>query len=699
MRASLVSIYSVTLLGCLFGAGTAALASEKDASMHSKPGRKARPKAFLPGKVKEAPPIEDVHTAAGQERIPRGGGKVEHVASAPADRKVHRSKSTDKTKSTKEESVRTSTKKIFVRKKTPKKVKRVSKNKKVKGKKAKAEEKKAKEAAAKQNAHKTRSMTKCLDRYGKLVCGFWYMTTGLYDHEVLPVSPPPVSMSPTVGISLATFGPSELLMEQLDNFMLYTMHETMIAVHVSSSETVYGSAQAQACASSMYPGRVVVSPINFKSGWGSPFILLSHLLNYVTFRSYGINPQYFVFVPRNMRFFKPGLECFVSHVKMSIRGGGTPSPMGREKWSSSCRKEKPKEFQKLFKTTNFSRIMIMTSYHEGMMSPSSIMESFVEWVSNEVAGGMQTFQKITFAFEEWYFQSWTVNHYRELTTAKEPPGSYVGGNKTYAYPRNLVFGGDAKQPVSPNNAVVMDRHQKQGQICSEYEKLFRTFNGSVREDVSVVALQWKGSCQRNFAMDRIAGFYDSNVGFVGVKRVGDHVGDFLMPVLNAAPGVPADASVKTHCYGPLWSGFKLPRGEIKGRQQKKLDEWKQFILSRDPDDCIHESEFYTRLHEGSNSKPIPDTCKRILATTLTPRTGRNIIRNTTKCHNSPYYFEYPPQCSGGWNGILKNYRKLCDALRYQVEHGLDTTKILGQLQAAGVQAAQQKVAALAAGRP
>ena len=529
-------------------------------------------------------------------------------------------------------------------------------------KKKKADEK----AAAKAALALRLASERCLKTYSKLVCDYWKMTTGTPDHDAFPLTGTPVPKNPLVAVSVSTFGPAELLMEQLDNFVRYTMSSTIFAVHVSANETPYGSAQAQACMRDKYPGRVVVSPVNFRSQWASPFILLSHLLNYVTLRSYGIEPKYVVFMPRNTRLFRAGLECLVTEVKISSQGTGVPSPLSREKWSSTARKEKPHEFLSMFGVKNETDVMISTSYHEGSYYPGHVMEAFVDWVSTK-AGGMKTFGRLPLAMEEWYLQSWTVMHFTEMTNATTESGSFrANDNETYTISQKLIFGGTNVRKVQPYNAVVMDRHRKAN--CGALMEKFHTVNGSVVDDIPIFAVDYMKSCSRNYDMNRLPHFYGTNTAFVAVKRLGDHMGDYTIPMALAGPAVPKDATVQTHCAGPLWSGERITAEQYKLRMEQKVQEYGDFIASQDPYDCIHESHFYTRNKVTfPGAAVMPDSCQRILSTVSTPATFRSIIRNTTKCRASPHYFMFPEGCRGGsWD---KKANKECGPIKKSVDEG------------------------------
>lgn len=480
----------------------------------------------------------------------------------------------------------------------------------------------------------------CVKKYSPFVCDFWMMTTGRADYDVLPVEPPLVTQDPFLAVSIAAFGPVELLMDQLDNFHRYTMSSTLFSVHISARETPYGSAQAQACLNDMFPGRVMVSPLNFRSEWSSPYILLSHLLNYVTLRAYNVNPRYFILMARNTRLFRPGLECMVSDLKLTIVGVGVPADKHPEKHIREMVGHRPKEFRKLFAASNISEIRTATSSHEGMFLPSYIFEQFVKFVSRNVTGGIRTIGPLHYCLEEFYLQSWTVQHFSHETQQKTVTGSYSDQNTSYGFPKVKLFGGSGNELFWPRNAIVMDRHRKQ---CPQ--KIIDTVNSN--RSSSIAYLSWYKSCQRNYDIERLHEFYESNSVFVGVKRIGDHAGDFALRVVNAGPPVPSEATVQTHCRGPLWAGERLLPGEFKRAATEKQNEWIDvFRHLRSTNDCIHESHFYTRAHDAQN--PLPATCRRILSTILTPSTFRSIILNTTECRESPYYFEYPEPCRGQW---------------------------------------------------
>ena len=502
----------------------------------------------------------------------------------------------------------------------------------------------------------------CVKKYCPFVCDFWRMTTGRVDHDVLPVEPPLVTQDPFLAVSIAAFGPVELLMDQLDNFHRYTMSSTLFSVHISARETPYGSAQAQACLNDMFPGRVMVSPLNFQSGWASSYILLSHLLNYVTLQAYNVKPAYFILMPRNTRLFRPGLECMVSDLKLSVRGFGVPADKSSEKHIHVMVRDRRKEFLKLFAASNISEIRTANSYHEGMFLPSYILEEFVKFVSTNVTGGIGTIGPLSYCLEEFYLQSWIIQHFPHETQQKSVTGSYSDHNASYGFPKVKIFGAGKPNEISwPRNAIVMDRHRKQ---CPQ--KIMDTLSSNISSILAYAS--WYQSCQRNYDIERLHEFYESNSVFVGVKRIGDHAGDFALHVVNAGPPVPSEATVQTHCRGPLWAGERLLPGEYKRAAIEKKNEWIDvFRHLRSKNDCIHESHFYSRAHDAQN--PLPATCRRILSTVLTPSTFRSIILNTTECRASPYYFEYPEQCRGG-GGRNKTVAKFCTKIKHDVELGI-----------------------------
>ena len=469
----------------------------------------------------------------------------------------------------------------------------------------------------------------------------------------------PASATPKVAVSLATFGPVELTLDALDNIVRYTMSDTVVAVHVSAVQTPYNSAGiggklATHCISDRYPRRVIVTPHSLPSRRSSAFVMLSHLLNYVTLRAAKVHPSYIVFVPNNSRLFQPGLECLVTYKKVSQRYSPTTTSFRTAQFGAAKgASEKPAMLRKMFGQDNISLIPEAHSNHEGIFFPGYFISEVIE--SLDARGiTFKEWNNFNTSPEEWFLQSYLASgRYPEFQDDRP-----VVCEERLKHP--VCF---SQKSVCASQAVTLNLYHCTGRNpqCGEIREVLRSDY--------YWAFKFFNDCSRLFPASLLSDLYGSAV--VGIKRTGDHAGDFVSAIANAAPAVGSNATVVDSCAGPLWAGPRLSKDEYFQRSEKSFQGYLDMLKSFDPEDCVHESDFYAFKSDVA----LPNSCIRLLTSKLAPAWPGNIMRNTSKCRNSPYFWDVPDLCRGRYTDN-KAASKMCDGIKKKA-----FSAVLGRLEA------------------
>ena len=491
-------------------------------------------------------------------------------------------------------------------------------------------------------------LKECKQIHKASVCDFWNLVGAVDKYVTLPPSRSPsgapaekgaavatnhhhrkhkntYNQQPTVAVSIAVYGPGELILDQVANVLRYTLSDTAIVLHLSSRDSYFGATNLTACVNDLAGHRrIVVTPASLFTSWGSPLILLAHVLNFSTLLSLGMLPKYFALMARNSRLFRPGLECIVASIKMSRRGVPlVPLNETRNHWINMVPRD---QLQCLFRASTPDDIHVRVSYHEGSFYPSTVLSSFLEHLT--LIKRTCLFEA-PYSIEEWLLQSYAGRKQFENLNAAEDDWKSMDYNAV----------------SQPNyNFIKFDRHRL-WPGCSNLAEILQTNK--------TLAYDFLRSCQRVYNVTRVQEDYGLGGRYdIGAKRVGDHMGDYALPMMNAAPPVPRNATLKHSCSKSRWVGSHLTSEQFKSNMDAAFRTYLQRIAAHDQDACIPEDWFFhpketimPAVH--SSRRELPGSCERILSSSVTPSTRRTILRDTPSCRNSSAWsqpaYVFPPQ--------------------------------------------------------